>query len=138
MLIEKARYTNTLAIDLEKIVQELNMKDKVYTKEQKELLATIIELTLKRKLETEEIDKLIKKLEGENGEMLAVLEMIEKENKRIFREGKKEGKEEGKKEGMKETNLKVAKRLLAEKVSINIIIKATGLKEEEIKQLANL
>lgn len=134
MLIEKARYTNTLAIDLEKIVQELNMKDKVYTKEQKELLATIIELTLKRKLETEEIDKLIKKLEGGNGEMLAVLEMIDKENKRIFREGKKEGKEEG----MKETNLKVAKRLLSEKVSINIIIKATGLKEEEIKQLANL
>ena len=51
------------------------------------------------------------------------------------KEGIKEGKREGVKEGEKSEKLKIAKNLLKEKVSIEIIIKVTGLKEEDLKQL---
>lgn len=115
--------------------QLLNMKQKVYTKEQKELLVTIIELTLKRKLEKEEVEKLIEKLKGGNSEMLAVLEMIDEENKRIFRNGKREGKREGKKEGKKEAKLETARKLLVAKIPVKIIMEATELSEEEINKL---
>lgn len=133
MLIEKARYTDSLAIDLGKIIQELNTKNKIYTKEQKELLITIIELTLKRKLEEEESNKLIKKLKKGSGQMLAVLEMIDEENKRIFRNGEKKGKKEGKKEARLET----AKKMIEKRIDIKTIVEVTGLKEKEIKKLAN-
>jgi len=49
--------------------------------------------------------------------------------------GKAEGRAEGKDEGRKEEKLKVAKKLLAENVEISLIIKATGLTEEEIEKL---
>lgn len=92
MLIEKARYSSNLVICLEKIVEEINIKKSVYTKEQRDLLITVIELVLKRKLEDKESEKLIKSLKGEESQMLAVLEMIDEENKRIFRKGEKKGK----------------------------------------------
>jgi predicted transposase/invertase (TIGR01784 family) len=44
---------------------------------------------------------------------------------------KKEGKKEGKQEGKKE----IAKKMLAEKMDINLIIKITGLTKEEIENL---
>jgi predicted transposase/invertase (TIGR01784 family) len=50
-------------------------------------------------------------------------------------EGLVEGKIEGKIEGVLEGKLEVAKNLLANGVSIEIIIKATGLSELEIKNL---
>jgi len=131
MLIEKARYTDSLAADLEKIIQELNMKNTVYTKEQKELLITIIELTLKRKLEKEETNKLIKSLKEGSGQMLAVLEMIDEENKRIFRNGERKGKREGR----REAKLENAKKMLEEKIPIKTIIKITGLTKEELEKL---
>ena len=48
------------------------------------------------------------------------------------RDGRKEGKKEGIKEGKREANLETAKKLLDEKIDIDIIIKATGLTKEEI------
>ena len=48
------------------------------------------------------------------------------------RDGRKEGKKEGIKEGKREANLETAKKLLDEKIDIDIIIKATGLTNEEI------
>ncbi len=38
MLIEKARYTDNLAVWLEEIVGEVNKKKEIYTKEQKEVV----------------------------------------------------------------------------------------------------
>lgn len=123
MLIEKARYTNNLAVWLEEIVGEVNSKEGIYTKEQKELLITIIEIVLKRKIDKGKTNKLIKSLEEGGGQMLAVLEMIDEENKRIFRNGKKEGK------------LETAKKMLKEDVSIEFIMKVTELSKEEINKL---
>lgn len=123
MLIEKARYTDTLAINLQKIVQEMNRKKNVYSEAQKDLLRIMINLVLSSKLKKEETKELIKSLKGGEKPMLAVLDMIEKENKRIFRDGKKEGK------------LETAKKMLEEDIPIDIIMKVTGLKEEEIEKL---
>lgn len=121
MLIEKAKYTGNLVICLEKIVEEINIKKSVYTKEQRELLITIIELVLKRKLEDKESEKLIKSLKGEESQMLAVLEMIDEENKRIFRKGEKKGK------------IETAKKMLEKGIDIETVMEITGLKEKEIK-----
>lgn len=134
MLIEKARYTDSLAADLEKIIQELNMKDKVYTKEQRELLITIIELTLKRKIEKEESNKFIKSLKKGSGQMLAVLEMIDEENKRIFRNGERKGRREGEKRGKKIAKLEAAKKMLEKGIDIETIIEITGVSREKIKK----
>lgn len=55
--------------------------------------------------------------------MLAVLEMIDEENKRIFRNGKKEAK------------LETAKKMLEENVSIEFIMRVTELSKKEINKL---
>ena len=51
-------------------------------------------------------------------------------------EGKKEGREEGQKEGFKKAIINFAKKMLAEKYSIQEIINLTGLSEREINKLA--
>ena len=48
------------------------------------------------------------------------------------RDGKKEGIKEGIKKGEEKANLETAKKLLDEKIDIDIIVKATGLTKEEI------
>lgn len=47
----------------------------------------------------------------------------------------KQGVEEGIKEGKKESKIDIAKNLLKQNVSIEIIISATGLTEDEVKNL---
>lgn len=50
-------------------------------------------------------------------------------------EGKKEGIKEGKAQGIKENKIEVAKRLLKENVSLDIIKKVTDLQDDDIKTL---
>ena len=50
-------------------------------------------------------------------------------------EGRAEGIAEGKSEGRAEEKIDVAKKMLAEKMDINLIIKITGLTKEEIEKL---
>lgn len=59
--------------------------------------------------------------------MLAVYEMIDRENARIRKEGRKEGKKEGK--------VEVAKKLLNKKMTFKDIQEVTGL---SIKVIENL
>ena len=51
------------------------------------------------------------------------------------REGIKEGIKEGIIEGEKRRNIEIAKKLLENKVDINIIVSSTGLTKEEIQEL---
>ncbi len=60
----------------------------------------------------------------------AELERMDQEQ-RMY-EARRDGKKEGKREGKREANLETAKKLLDEKIDIDIIIKATGLTKEEI------
>ena len=67
--------------------------------------------------------------------MLAVLEMIEEENKRLVEFGRKCGKKQGEKRGIKMEKIETAKRMLAENVDISFIIRITNLTEEEIMKI---
>lgn len=59
--------------------------------------------------------------------MMAVFEMIQEENTKIFMNGKKQGKIEGVKE--------IARKLLSKNISKKEISEITGLKDEEIENL---
>lgn len=97
MLIEKMNDVEELVEYLKKIVTKV--KQNRYEKEQKELLSTIINLVLSRKIGQDVAKKLIEELKERGGEeMLAVLEMIDEENKRIFEDGKRQGKARKKKQ----------------------------------------
>ena len=60
---------------------------------------------------------------------------IEKGRKEGLEKGRKEGLEKGRKEGAKEKAIEIAKQLKAESVPVGIIIKCSGLSEEEINSL---
>ncbi len=128
MLIEKTRYTEDLSEYLEKIVKEINDKKDVYTKEQKELLGTVIKLVLNKKLDKKEIEELINKLREGDGQMLAVLETLEEENRRLLRRGRKIGMEEGKKQ--------IAKKMLAKNMPLELIVEIVGINKEEIEKIS--
>ena len=129
MLIEKSRYTTKLASNLELIIEEMNNKTSTYETEQKELLSTIINLTLKRKLSLEDIQNLNNKLkEGGEEEMLAVLDMIDEENRRLI--------ERGEKRGVKKTTIEITKKMLKKNTNIDYIIEITGLSKKEIEKIA--
>jgi predicted transposase/invertase (TIGR01784 family) len=53
------------------------------------------------------------------------------------RNAKKEGIKEGIKEGKKEGKIETAKRMLLDNLSIEDVIKYTGLTESEVKALIN-
>ena len=71
--------------------------------------------------------------------MLAVVDMIRRENQMYIdmgrKEGKKEGKIEGKIEGIKEKSIEIAKKLLSKNTSKKEIIEITGLNEKEIDKI---
>ena len=138
MLIEKTNQVDKLPVVLEEIIEEMNIKQDIYNKKQKELLITIIKLPLSKRLGKEKVEELTKKLKEEGGEsMLAVLDMVEEENKMLIAKGRKEGKIIGIEEGKKREQEKIVKRMLEEKIRIELIEKITELKREEIEKIKN-
>ena len=123
MLIEKIRYTENLTEYLEKIIKEMK-KNKVYTDSQKELLITIIDMVLSKKIGKDETKEMIKNIKGgEDKDMLAVLEMIEEENKMLIAKGERMA------------NRKNARKMLKEGISIDVISRITELTKEQIEKL---
>ena len=76
--------------------------------------------------------------------MLAVVDMIRRENQMYIdmgrkegrKEGKKEGKIEGKIEGIKEKSIEIARKLLKMGLTSKQVEEATQLKKEEIEKLS--
>ena len=62
-------------------------------------------------------------------------ELERMDHEQLMYEAKRDGKKEGKIEGAKEEKIQIAKKMLKEKVSIEFIIKVTGLSKEEVEQL---
>ena len=129
MILEKSNKYIEIIKNVDKIVNKV-YDSKLYTITQKEMLLNILNNTMinivgKKKMEEYKI-----KLEGGKN-MLALYEMIENEKNEIYSTGIKEGKIEGKIEGIKI----IARKMLKMKFDKDTIMKATGIKEDELKNL---
>jgi len=124
MLIEKSKNTEEIAETLEKIINKTQ-------KEDKELLKSIIEIFLEEKIGIQKSTELIRKLESESDSMLAIVDMIRKENQMYIDMGRKEGKKEGKKDTLREIAIKMLKKNLTEKE----ITEITGISKKELNNL---
>ena len=137
MLIEKSKNTEETVETLEKVIERTKEEDK-------DVLIRIIKIVFKEKLGDDEVERLVNKIEeGRKKEVLAVVDMIRRENQMYIdmgrkegrKEGKKEGKIEGKIEGIKEKSIEIAKKLLSKNTSKKEIIEITGLNEKEIDKI---
>ena len=137
MLIEKSKNTEETVETLEKVIERTKEEDK-------DVLIRIIKIVFKEKLGDDEVERLVNKIEeGRGKEVLAVVDMIRRENQMYIdmgrkegrKEGKKEGKIEGKIEGIKEKSIEIAKKLLSKNTSKKEIIEITGLNEKEIDKI---
>ena len=125
MLIEKSKNKEEIIETIEKVIEKTKENDK-------DILIRTMKLILKEKIGDQEVERLINKIEGGNKEMLAVLDMIERENQMYIDIGRKEGKIEG----IKEKSIEIAKKLLSKKTSKKEISEITGLDESEIDKIA--
>ena len=130
LLIEKARTEEELIEVLGDIVK------KVKDEKSKEELKRMIYYIYQEKIGEEKTKELIEKLkEGENMK-LAVEKMLDREyaarDRKSRQEGRKEGRREGKQEGKKEAVLILAKKMVKEKIDINLVMKITGLNKEQL------
>lgn len=75
-------------------------------------------------------------MEGDEGNMLAVVDMIRRENQMYIEIGKKEGKKEGEKQGELKEKIKIVTKMIKEKFSVDMIQKITGVNKEEIEKIA--
>ena len=140
ILIEKSKNTENIVEILEKIV-------KITKEEDKETLRRIISIILEEKIGITKAKELIEKMEGDEGNMLAVVDMIRRENQMYIEIGKKEGrkegkiegkiegKKEGKIEGKLEEKIKIVTNMLKEKFNVEMIHKITGVDKEEIEKI---
>ena len=124
ILIEKSKNTENIVEILEKIV-------KITKEEDKETLRRIISIILEEKIGITKAKELIEKMEGDEGKMLAVVDMIRRENQMYIEIGKKEGKKEGK----LEEKIKIVTNMLKEKFNVEMIQKITGVDKEEIEKI---
>lgn len=130
MLIEKSKNTEEIAETLEKIINKTR-------KEDKELLKGIIEIFLEEKIGIQKSTELIRKLESESDSMLAIVDMIRKENQMYIDMGRKEGKKEGKIEGKTETIKEIVNKMLRKNLPEKTIIEITGINPKEIEEIKN-
>ena len=137
MIIEKSESREELIKNLTKIVE--NEKGT----ENAKLLYRIINHVLREKLGNEMAKELLKKLKGGNENMgLAVMEMLEKEERELkkrirksCREAKQQGIEQGKSIGKEEGKIEVAKEMLKNNIEDAIIKKFTHIGEKELHEL---
>ena len=137
--LSKAEYLEiikelTEQLEKQKMTEEVNNKhDKTFKiiLENKEILLEIVNYTLNNYIDKETIKKITNKIKEGSGNMLAVVEMLEKERQRDIKKGIKIGEARGEARGAAKNTLKLAKRMLKENFTIEIIEKITGLKREK-------
>lgn len=129
MILEKSNKYIEIINNVDKIVNKV-YDSKLYTQTQKEMLLNILNNTMINIVGNKKMKEYKIKLEGGEN-MLALYEMIENERNEIYSTGIKEGKVKGKIEGIKA----IAKKMLRMKFDKNTIMKATGIKEDELENL---
>lgn len=133
MILEKSNKYIEIINNVDKIVNKVN-DSKLYTQTQKEMLLNILNNTMINIVGNKKMKEYKIKLKGGEN-MLALYEMIENERNEIYSTGIKEGKVKGKIEGKIEGIKAIAKKMLRMKFDKNTIMKATGIKEEELENL---
>ena len=131
MLLEKSESTEETIEMLEKIIPGIKKDDE-------ELLKRIISILFGEKIGEEKTKELIEKIDGGEGKMLALVDMIRNENKMYINMGRKEGRKEAREEGkikLKQQCLEIAKNLLKINMPISQISEVTKLPEEEIEKI---
>lgn len=118
-LLEKAKNADETIKMIKLIIPKLKEQ------EEKQTLTSIIIAILQRKIGEEKAKEILKVIKKEGTPMLAVLEMIDKENRRIRREGIKEGIE------------KMIKEMNKNNLSEEQIVKISRLSKEEIHRIIN-
>lgn len=90
MLIEKAKTIEEMVDYIEKITDIMNNDKNTYTIETREMFEMILDKIIRTKIGEKNTDKILEKFNGKGGDcnMMAVFEMIQKENAKIFSEGK--------------------------------------------------
>lgn len=129
MILEKSNKYIEIINNVDKIVN-IVYDSKLYTQTQKEMLLNILNNTMINIVGNKKMKEYKIKLEGGEN-MLALYEMIENERNEIYSTGIKEGKVKGKIEGIKA----IAKKMLRMKFDKDTIMKATGIKEEELEKM---
>lgn len=131
-LMEKTKSGEEFAKVLEEIFSKTSKKER-------QKLCDILKWLLQEKLTDDKVKELIKKAEGEDEDMLAVVEMLRNENRMLREEGRREGREEGKKEGrregVKEGIRKMVKEMKKKGLEDRLIKEITGLSSEEIRNI---
>ena len=133
MILEKSNKYIEIINNVDKIVNKV-YDSKLYTQTQKEMLLNILNNTMINIVGNKKMKEYKIKLEGGEN-MLALYEMIENERNEIYSTGIKEGKVKGKIEGKIEGIKAIAKKMLRMKFDKNTIMKATGIKEEELEKM---
>ena len=136
----------------EEIIETIKrMAEHIKDKEERKEFAKEVKYLLYGRLTKDEIEQIERILIEEEGEdaMLHAQMVIERDFKRAREEGRKEGmlhaqkvierdfkkaREEGKKEGIEQKAINIAKKMLDEKIDINLITKITGLKKEQFME----
>ena len=123
--------TKKMAEEDEEIKEAIKTLKEISNDEEKERIA---ELRLKYLLDKKSEERTARekglKQGLEEGRKQGLTEGIKKGIKEGIKEGIEQGKEKGKKEKAKE----IARKMLEENISLDLILKITGLTKEEIKQ----
>ena len=137
MILEKSNKYIEIINNVDKIVNKV-YDSKLYTQTQKEMLLNILNSTMINIVGNKKMKEYKIKLKGGEN-MLALYEMIENERNEIYSTGIKEGKVKGKIEEKIEGKIEgikaIAKKMLRMKFDKDTIMKATGIKEEELENL---
>lgn len=75
--------------------------------------------------------------EKEKKKFLEVIKMRFSSLERLIEQCREEGIQEGRQEGSKDTKFNLTKNMLEANISINKIMKITGLSKKEIKEINN-
>ena len=136
MIIEKCNSNNELKQNLIKII------DKVVEEDALNKMKRIINIKLRKILGNKETDNLLNKINNKKkgvDYMLAVLERIEKEDRKIRencrKEGIKEGMREGMNKGVSKARFEIAKEMIKQKIDINKICKCTKISKKEVEKI---
>lgn len=137
MLIEKSKSKEELSKNLNKIYIEIKKNKTMYTKREKQFLEKAVGILALNLIEEKKLKKFLKNINlGDDGTMLAVIDMINEEKKLRKMELEKKWND-GKAEGRLQAKIDDIKNMLKEKLPIELISKITGLTKEEIEKYSN-